>query len=65
MNARPQVRQILVAQKMMRWCRIAKYPSVDRSCPPARARKNYSRLCAKYPEIMTRIGLHQFSAYER
>lgn len=48
----------------MRWCRIAKYPSVDRSCPPARARKNYQRLFCRYREIAAKIGLYEWSAYE-
>jgi hypothetical protein len=64
MNARPQVRQILVAKKMQRWVMIAKHSFMDRSCPPARARKNYQRLFSKYREVATRIGLHEFSAYE-
>jgi hypothetical protein len=63
MNARPQVREILIAKKMKRWILIAQHPFVDRSCPPSRARKNYARLCTKYPEIMRRIGLHEFSAF--
>ena len=63
MHARPQVREILIAKKMRRWCLIAQHPFVDRGCPPARARKNYARLCARYPEIMQRLGLHEFSAF--
>jgi hypothetical protein len=39
-----------------------RYLFVDRSCPTWRARKNYARLCAKYPEIMKRLGLHESSA---
>jgi hypothetical protein len=48
---------------MQRWLLIAKHPFVDRSCPTARARKNYQRLCAKYPEIMRQIGLTDLSAF--
>jgi hypothetical protein len=64
MNARPKVREILVAKKLQRWMMIAKHPFVDRSCPTWRARKNYQRLCTRYPDIMAKLGLNQFSAYE-
>jgi hypothetical protein len=63
MNARPQVREILIRQKMQRWLMIAKHPFMDRSCPTWRARKNYQRLCAKYPAIMQQLGLNEFSAF--
>jgi hypothetical protein len=42
---------------------------LDRPAPsgvptvPGVARKNYQRLCAKYPEIMQRLGLDEFSAF--
>jgi hypothetical protein len=63
MHARPQVREILIRKKMQRWLMIAKYPFIDRSCPTWRARKNYQRLCAKYPEIMQQVGLTDLSAF--
>jgi len=63
MHARPQSREILIAQRMTRWLRIAKYPHIASKCPPARARKNYWRLCARYPELMQRLGLNEFSVY--
>jgi hypothetical protein len=63
MNARPQVREILISKKLRRWLLIAQYPFVDKACSPARARKNYQRLCARYPLIMKRLGLHEFSAF--
>jgi hypothetical protein len=63
MHARPQVREILIGKKMRRWCLIAQHPFIDRTCSTARARKNYSRLCQRYPQIMQKIGLNQFSAF--
>jgi hypothetical protein len=63
MHARPQVQEILIRKKMQRWLLIAKHPFMDRSCPAWRARKNYQRLCAKYPEIMQSLGLNEFSAF--
>jgi len=64
MNARPQIREKLIEQKLRRWSRIAKWHPFDRSCPPAQARKNYWRLCAKYPQIMQRLGLSEISVYQ-
>jgi hypothetical protein len=48
---------------MHKWVLRWKYPFMDRSCAPARARKNYARLFDKYPEIAFRLGLNQWSAY--
>jgi len=63
MNARPQVREILIAKKMKHWWVVAKCRLIDPTCPTWRARKNYARLCARYPKIMQRLGLNQFSAF--
>jgi hypothetical protein len=63
MHARPQVREILIGKKMRRWWLIAQHPAVDWSCPTWKARKNYARLCARYPAIMMKLGLNQFSAF--
>jgi hypothetical protein len=51
-------------RKLLRWSQIAKWYPLDRRCPPARARKNYWRLCARYPEIMRRLGLTELSVYQ-
>jgi len=64
MHVREQFRDILIARKMRTWCRIARSYPLDRTCPAPRARKNYWRLCARYPEIMQRIGLTEASVYE-
>jgi hypothetical protein len=63
MNARPQVREILIAKKMKHWWVVAKCRLIDPTCPTWRARKNYQRLCARYPHIMTKLGLTEFSAF--
>jgi hypothetical protein len=64
MHARPQFREILIAQRMTRWLRIAKYPHIDPRCPPARARRNYWRLCKAHPEVMTKLGLSEIAVYQ-
>jgi hypothetical protein len=63
MHARPEVKEILIARKLLRWSAIAKCPLIDLRCPTARARKNYWRLFHRYREIAERIGLHEFSAF--
>ena len=65
MHARKPVRDILVARKMRRWCDIARCPSLDRRYKPGRARKNYWYLWRKYPEIAAKLGLHEWSVFER
>lgn len=64
MHVRPEFREVLIGKKMQKWCSIARSWPLDRRCPPARARKNYWRLCARYPEIMRRLGLSELSVYE-
>ena len=64
MNARPEVKQLLVAKRMKRWYSIARCPLLDLKITPARARRNFLRLIAKYPEIGRELGLTVVSAYE-
>jgi hypothetical protein len=64
MHAKPQLTQILITKKLRHWYLVATRPFVDRSCPTWRARKNYQRLCNKYPKSVSKLGLNQFSAYE-
>jgi hypothetical protein len=63
MHARPEIRQILIAKKLKRWALISKYPYVDPSCPPSRARRNFHRLCARHPQIAAKLGLSAASVY--
>ena len=41
----------------------AKYPSAYPSCSPARARRNFLKLLARYPEIARRLNLSLADAY--
>jgi hypothetical protein len=65
MNARPQIREILIGKKMKRWRLIAQYRFVDPSCPPSRARKNFWRLLGKYPQIAAKLGAFRKSAFTK
>ena len=64
MNARPTIRERLIGQKLLRWSMVAKYKSIDPTYPRARARKNFWRLLARYPEIAARLGLSETSVYK-
>jgi len=63
MHARPEIKEILIGQKMRRWSMFARGLLVKATCPPARARKNFWRLCRKYPEIAAKLGLNAASVY--
>ncbi len=61
MNARPQVKKVLIRKRMRHWLTVARYyPNRN----PAQARRNFLRLLARYPEIGQEIGLTVASAYE-
>jgi hypothetical protein len=63
MHARPEIRERLLAKKMQRWALIGAHPTSFPNCSASRARKNFSRLLAKYPEIAKRLRLDVLSAY--
>jgi hypothetical protein len=65
MHARQEIRQCLIEIKMARWCRIATWYPLDRSCLPSRARKNFWRLIKAYPETAQRLGYTAASVYKR
>ena len=63
MRARPVLHQHLVSIAMQKWALRGRYPSAYPNCPASRARRNFSRLLAKYPQIAERLGLDALSAY--
>jgi hypothetical protein len=64
MNARPTVRQAIIAQKLRRWSMISRYGFIEPSYPRSRARKNFQRLLARCPEIGARLHLTEPSVHE-
>ncbi len=65
MNARKPVRDAIIRHKLWHWKAIALNRSpYSQSCPPSRARKNFWRLCANYPEIARRLGVDEASVYD-
>jgi hypothetical protein len=63
MRARPEVKRILISQKLRKWSMIAQHPFVDPTCTPSRARRNFLRLLARYPDAARRLNLTVASAY--
>jgi hypothetical protein len=63
-NARPQVREILIAKKMAHWWVVAKCRLIDPTCPTWRARKNYQRLCASTRKLCKGSGSMNFQRFE-
>jgi hypothetical protein len=63
MNGRPEVRQLLLAKAMQRWALIGRNPTAFPNVSPSRARRNFSRLISKYPEIAKHLRLDVLSAY--
>ena len=64
MNAREPVREAIIRKKFWHWKAVALSRSPHgQSCPPSRARKNFWRLCARYPEIAAKLGLNEGSVY--
>jgi len=63
MHARHEIREILIAQKMKRWAMIGRHPSAYPNCSPARARRNFLKLLARYPELARHLNLGVASAY--
>lgn len=51
MNARPQIREILIEKRIRRWCNIARFPLIAPKCSPS-------------PEIMRKLQLSEVSVYE-
>jgi hypothetical protein len=63
MRARTELVEILVSRKLRRWALISKFPIIDPSCSPARARRNYWRLLKKHPAVGKKLGLTIASVY--
>jgi len=63
MRAKPQLREHLLATKMKKWAIIGRCPSAYPNCSVARARRNFSRLMSRYPELARRLGMTAISAY--
>jgi len=64
MNASPDIKETLIANRMRHWHRISRQPLLGRKCSQSRARKNLRFLCRKYPDIRKRVGLPELGVIE-
>jgi len=63
MNARKEIRDHLITQRMHHWLQIVRTPILNLRCPPWRARKNFWALVRKYPALAARLGLSEVSVF--
>lgn len=63
MRARPEVKRILISEKLRKWAMVGRRPSAYPNISATRARRNYARLFARYSEIARCLGMTATSAY--
>jgi hypothetical protein len=63
MNARPEIRDALLVQRMKYWWLRARYSSIGNGCPKWRARKNFWALVRKYRTLAERHGFRETSVF--
>jgi hypothetical protein len=62
MNARPEIRDALLVQRMWYWRIRAKYSSAA-NCPKWKARKNFWALVRKHRALAERNGLRETDVF--
>jgi hypothetical protein len=63
MNARPEIRDALLVQRMKHWLIRARYPSVGNGYPAWKSRKNYWSLVRRHRALAARHGLTETSVF--
>jgi hypothetical protein len=64
MNARPEVRRILLEKRMRKWLNLARYHRYYPNSNPVQARRNFIRLVERHPALATELGFSVVTAYE-
>jgi hypothetical protein len=64
MNCRKQIRECLLAERMLYWRSVTRCPPLGKGCPKWRARKNFWALIRKYPDLAKRLGLRETDVFE-
>jgi hypothetical protein len=59
MNARPEIKDALLVQKMKRWLLRARYPVIGKGYPAWKSRKNYLSLVRTHRALAERNGLRE------
>jgi hypothetical protein len=65
MNARKEIRDHLIAERLRRWLMIATTPAMYARCPRWRARKNFWYLVRKFPDLSRGVGYDETSVFRR
>src|SRR5271155_3642199 len=63
MNCRENIRECLLAERMLYWRSIARCPFLDKSYPEWRARKNFLAFIRKYPGLAERLRLRETDVF--
>ena len=63
MNAKPAIREHLIARRMKYWLDIARTPLMNTKVPTWRARKNFWALQKRHPDLPKRLGLTLVSVF--
>lgn len=63
MNARPEIRDAMLVQRMQRWLLRAKYPVVGKGYPVWKSRKNYWSLVRRHRVLAARHGFTETSVF--
>lgn len=63
MNCREQIRECLLAERMLYWRSVARRPLLDKGCPKWRARKNFWALIRKYPALAERLRIREMDVF--
>lgn len=65
MNARPEVKRVLIEKRMRHWLSVARYHRLIHSnCKPSQARRNFIRLVERHPLWASEAGLSVLDAYK-
>jgi len=64
MHASPQVRDVILANKMRHWLGVIRQPLSDKRCSTSRARRNFLKLVRKHRSLAASLGLSEMSAFD-
>ena len=64
MNARPEIRDALLVQRMNHWLLRARCPMINPRIPTWKARKNFWALISKHPALAASHGLTATSVFK-
>lgn len=63
MNARTEIKDALLVQRMKHWLDIARCPLINTKVPTWKARKNFWALCKRHPDLAQTHGYGPTSVF--